>query len=69
MHECERKVHWCLFANRLSFSELFDDISLKLNVGRLCAVVIMRGYVGVKRLADRNLVNNVVSAGPNGIEP
>ena len=29
----------CLFANRLSFSELFDDISLMLNVRRLCVVV------------------------------
>ena len=29
----------CLFANRLSFSELFDDISLMLNVRRLYVVV------------------------------
>ena len=29
----------CLFANRLSFSELFDDISLMLTVRRLCVVV------------------------------
>ena len=29
----------CLSGNRLSFSELFDDISLMLNVRRLCVVV------------------------------
>ena len=28
-----------LFANRLSFSDLFDDISLMLKVRRLCVVV------------------------------
>ena len=28
-----------LFANELSFSELFDDISLMLNVRRLCVAV------------------------------
>ena len=28
-----------VFASRLSFSELFDDISLMLNVRRLCVVV------------------------------
>ena len=32
-------VQRCLFANRLSFSELFDDISLMLKVRRLCVVV------------------------------
>ena len=32
----------CLFASRLSFSELFDDISLVLNVRRLCVVVDSR---------------------------
>ena len=37
--ECKRKVQRCLFVNRLSFSELFDDISLMLNVRRLCVVV------------------------------
>ena len=36
---CKRKVQRCLSANRLSFSELFDDISLVLNVRRLCVVV------------------------------
>ena len=38
---CERKrrVQRCLFANRLSFSELFDDISLMLNVRGLCVIV------------------------------
>ena len=35
----KRKVQRCLFASRLSFSELFDDISLILNVRRLHAVV------------------------------
>ena len=29
----------CLSANRLSFSELFDDIPLRLSVRRLCMVV------------------------------
>ena len=28
-----------VFCNRLSFSELFDDISLMLNMRRLCVVV------------------------------
>ena len=28
--ECERKAQTCLFANRLSLSELFDDIWLML---------------------------------------
>ena len=37
--EGERKVQRCLFANRLSFSELFDDIALMLNVTRLYVVV------------------------------
>ena len=37
--ESKRKVQRCLSANRLSFSELFDDISLVLNVRRLCVVV------------------------------
>ena len=37
--ECKRKVQRCLSGNRLSFSELFDDISLMLNVRRLCVVV------------------------------
>ena len=40
--ECKRKVMKCLFASRLSFSELFDDISLVLNVRRLCVVVDSR---------------------------
>ena len=30
--ECKRKVQKCLSANRPSFSELFDDISLVLNL-------------------------------------
>ena len=34
-----RKVQRCLSGNRLSFSELFDDISLMLNVRRICLVV------------------------------
>ena len=29
----------CLSGNRQSFSELFDDISLMINVRRLCVVV------------------------------
>ena len=29
----------CLFASRLSFSELFDDVWLMVNVRRLCVVV------------------------------
>ena len=37
--ECKRKVQRCLSPNRLSFSELFDDMSLMLNVRRLCAGV------------------------------
>ena len=37
--ECKRKVQRCLSGNRLGFSELFDDISLMLNVRRLCVVV------------------------------
>ena len=37
--ECERKAQRCLFANRFSFSELFDDISLMWNVRILCVVV------------------------------
>ena len=37
--KCKRKVQRCLSADRLSFSELFDDISLMLNVRRLCVVV------------------------------
>ena len=37
---CKRKAQRCLSANtRLSFSELFDDISLVLNVRRSCMVV------------------------------
>ena len=36
--ECKRKVRRCSSGNRLSFSELFDDISLMLNVRRLCVV-------------------------------
>ena len=40
--ESKRKVWRCLSANRLSFSELFDDISLVLNVRRLCVVVDSR---------------------------
>ena len=34
-----RKVQRCLFTNRLRFSKLFDDISLMLNVRRLCGIV------------------------------
>ena len=37
--EYKRKVQSCLSANRLNFSKLFDDISLLLDVGRLCVVV------------------------------
>ena len=37
--ECKRKVKRCLSANGLSFSELFDDISLVLYVKKLCVVV------------------------------
>ena len=37
--ECKRKVQRCLSDNRLSFSELFDDILLVFNVRRLCVVV------------------------------
>ena len=37
--ECKRKIQRSLPANRLRFSELFDDISLVLNVRRLCVVV------------------------------
>ena len=37
--ECKRKVQRCLSGDRLSFSELFDDISLMLNVRRLCVGV------------------------------
>ena len=33
------KAQRCLSANRLSFSELFDDVSLMLKVRRLCVVV------------------------------
>ena len=33
------KVQRCLSGNRLSFPELFDDISRMLNVRRLCVVV------------------------------
>ena len=36
---CKRNVQRCVSANRLSFSELFDDISLVLNVRELCVVV------------------------------
>ena len=36
---CKRNVQRCVSANRLSFSELFDDISFVLNVRRLCVVV------------------------------
>ena len=35
----KRKVQRCLSGSRLSFSELFDDFSLMLNVRRLCVVV------------------------------
>ena len=35
---CKRKVQRCLSANGLSFSELFDDISLISKVRRLCVV-------------------------------
>ena len=38
--ECKRKVLRCLSANRLSFSEFFDYISLVLDVGRLICVVV-----------------------------
>ena len=38
-YECKRKVQRCLFAIRLSFSELFDEIWLMLNVRSLCVVV------------------------------
>jgi len=34
-----REMSRCLSGNRLSFSALFDDISLMLNVRRLCVVV------------------------------
>ena len=34
-----RKIQRCVFAKRLSFTELFDDIWLVLNVRRLCVVV------------------------------
>ena len=37
--ECKRKVQRYLSANRLSFAELFDEISLVLNARRLCVVV------------------------------
>ena len=37
-----RLVQRCLFANRLSLSELFDDILLVLNVKRLCMVLDSR---------------------------
>ena len=37
--ECKRKVQRCVYGNRLSFSELFDDILLMLTVRRLCVVV------------------------------
>ena len=36
---CNRNVQRCVSANRLSFSELFDDISFVLNVRRLSVVV------------------------------
>ena len=36
--ECKRKDQRCSSASRLSFSDLFD-ISLVLDVGRLCVVV------------------------------
>ena len=42
MKESKRKVWRCLSANRVSFSELFDDISLVLNVRRLCVAVDSR---------------------------
>ena len=35
----EKSIYRCLSGNRLSFSELFDDISLMLNVRRLGVVV------------------------------
>ena len=34
-----RVLQRCLFAYRLGFSDLFDDISLMLNVRELCVVV------------------------------
>ena len=39
---CKRKVKVCLSGNRLGFSELFNDISLVLNVRILCVVVDSR---------------------------
>ena len=41
LHKTSVREKRCLFANRLSFSELFDDISLILNVRRLCVVGIV----------------------------
>ena len=35
----KRKAQRCLSGNRLSFAELFDDISLMLHVRRICVVV------------------------------
>ena len=37
--ECKGKVQRHFSGNRLSFSEVFDDISLMLKVRRLCGVV------------------------------
>ena len=37
--ECKIKAQRCVSANRLSFSELFDDLWLVLNVRGLCVVV------------------------------
>ena len=45
-----RKVKSCLSANTLSFSELFDDSSLVLNVRRLCVVV--KGRISAAEVFD-----------------
>ena len=48
--ESKRKVWRCLSANRLSFSELFDDISLVLNVRRL--YVVVDSFISAAKVCD-----------------
>ena len=52
--ECKAKVQRCLSANGLSFSELFDDISVVLNFRRLCVVV--DSLISAEKVCDFQLL-------------
>ena len=50
----EKSSSKCLFANRPSFSKLFDDISLLLSMGSLCMVV--DSLISAAKLFDFRMV-------------